>query len=284
MVGNDQAKGALQNLQRLEILANTVCEEEGQKIKEIDEVNQMKERVRELKEKRDRLNKQLKYGPKQVLHQVLKKRSQGKVKGQKDSIVQALRSAQKRKQEELCHAYRLTGISVTAVQDNRIRICFDSFYSEEYHEPYYMELDIKDQRVVSIYRHTLPYFIPLQKLIDHKLNENTKDFLQTISGYLTAYVARRQQAVNTQEKFGELFTGELLSSSAFDYVEFNLGASDSLPSAVDVKLVYDDLVAPLPTRVSVDVQGDCPRRLRTKLKNLKDSFKSEPLPNVLSDM
>ncbi|XP_070533423.1 centromere protein O-like isoform X2 [Ptychodera flava] len=244
----------------------------------------MKETIQQLTVKRERLKQQLKQGPRQVLHSVFKSSTPTKLKGQHDSIVKALRSAKKRKREELSSIFRLTGVSVTTVTAKRIRICLDTFYQTEYHEPYYLELDFRENGTASVHRHTLPYFIPLQELIQQKLNDNRKEFLSTLNDYLNAYVARREQAAKAQEMYQELIDGNLLSLSAFDYIEFKLAPSRRLSVPILIKLIYDDLIQHLPTRVSLSVEGDLPDKMKPQLKKLKDLLLSKPLHDVLAMM
>ena len=54
-----------------------------------------------------------------------------------------------------------------------------------------MELEFKGQ--LQVYRHTLPYFMPVADIAERWLNDDMRHFVDEIGDMLNAFVSRRQQ-------------------------------------------------------------------------------------------
>ena len=65
-------------------------------------------------------------------------------------------------------------------------------YEGVYLETYNLEIDLGSD--LRIYRHNIPPFIPLERLVTQgNMQTDIRDFLDTLSQYLNAYAGRKQQ-------------------------------------------------------------------------------------------
>jgi len=91
------------------------------------------------------------------------------------------------------------GVTVTSVKQNSVDIELCTSYLGISYERYAIELSLTDAMSVSVVRHNLPYFVPLQKILadSNAAAEETacQHFVWTVFRYLHAFVARRQEAV-----------------------------------------------------------------------------------------
>jgi len=124
------------------------------------------------------------------------------------------------KVEDFKIAYRLIGKTLFYVKDsNQIGIRFDTFFGGKYHECYYaiIDFDYSTNQLV-LYKHTIPYFIPLDTIKARFLNTNIKLFVDAVSDYLNAFVARREQVLMLQQEAKEI--EDFKVSEASDFVRF----------------------------------------------------------------
>uniref|UniRef100_U9U0E2 Uncharacterized protein n=1 Tax=Rhizophagus irregularis (strain DAOM 181602 / DAOM 197198 / MUCL 43194) TaxID=747089 RepID=U9U0E2_RHIID len=105
-----------------------------------------------------------------------------------------LQDSEEREYQKILNAYRLTGKTIFPVKENRIGLRFETFYNAKYLEPYYIFLEQnQENEQLSIFRHTLPHFIPLDELEAKYLNKDMNKFANMVDDYLQAFVMRREE-------------------------------------------------------------------------------------------
>lgn len=75
----------------------------------------------------------------------------------------------------MSHRYRLAGRTLFPVDENNVGIRFDTAYQGRYFEPYYIILRVSPKgrsAGLHVHRHTVPYFIPIEKLAADLLNKS----------------------------------------------------------------------------------------------------------------
>lgn len=77
-----------------------------------------------------------------------------------------------------------------------MRFCISTAYEGTYLDSYYVDLLTKSE--VQIYRHSVPAFIPLERIAKQYLQTDIRRFLSVLSDHLNAYVGRRYQADQLQ--------------------------------------------------------------------------------------
>ena len=92
-----------------------------------------------------------------------------------------------------------TGVSVTSIKQDSVDIEFCTSYLGVSYESYAMELSSSDATPVSVIRHYLPYFVPVQQIVTDCCTVVKEiacgQFVWAVYRYLHAFVARRQEAL-----------------------------------------------------------------------------------------
>ncbi|XP_065830959.1 centromere protein O-like isoform X2 [Oscarella lobularis] len=194
----------------------------------------------------------------------------------------------KRRVDDVWDAYRMTGTSIQVVDKETVRLEITTAYDGQYFESFYVELVFGRKRI-RVGRHTIPYFVPFHTIIDQYLNSSIKLFVSTLSTYLNAYVNRRQQAYVTQQAFVDVLLGPIQTSFAIDYVYFVIKPSVESPQPATVRLVYSDLKATLPDKVSVVREGLSDDEMERKAarkwcKQRRDLLKRDALPVAMKEV
>jgi len=103
------------------------------------------------------------------------------------------------------HMFVLTGVVVTSVKQNSVCIEFCTSYLGQLYESYAIELTSDDATPVSVIRHNLPYFVPLQQIATDCSTVAKEiacgQFVWAVYRYLHAFVVRRQETVLAQVCF-----------------------------------------------------------------------------------
>lgn len=90
----------------------------------------------------------------------------------------------------------MTGVSAIRMDEGSMLIRFDTSFEGQFHETYFLEL-VKTQRM-AIPQHTIPAFVPVQKLAERYLPDDLQAFLRLISDHLVAFVRRREDLKRAQ--------------------------------------------------------------------------------------
>ena len=79
----------------------------------------------------------------------------------------------RRELENITVAYRLAGKTIFVFSDNRIGIRFETFFNGRFHESFFVVLDYDPKtEKIFVYKHTIPYFIPIHEIEQQYLNTN----------------------------------------------------------------------------------------------------------------
>ncbi|NXH30777.1 CENPO protein, partial [Myiagra hebetior] len=78
-------------------------------------------------------------------------------------------------------------------------------------------------REFRILRHSIPPFIPLERLRSRFLPWHLREFLELLFQHLNAFVGRRQQLREFQEEFSEWIQGSPRGNSRCDLLSFSYG-------------------------------------------------------------
>uniref|UniRef100_A0A8D2DSL5 Centromere protein O n=1 Tax=Sciurus vulgaris TaxID=55149 RepID=A0A8D2DSL5_SCIVU len=161
-----------------------------------------------------------------------------------------------RKQENMkaiLQAYHFTGLS-GKVTSRGVCVCISTAFEGNLLDSYFVDLVI--QKPLQIHHHSIPVFIPLEKIAAKYLQTDIQHFLFSLCEYLNAYSGRKYQADQLQSDFAALLTGPLQRNPLCNLLSFtykvDLG-DRSFPFCA--RLLYKDLTRTLPTDVTVTYQG-----------------------------
>lgn len=160
-----------------------------------------------------------------------------------------------RKVDQMNSLQSLLGVAVTSV--NQISVCleFCTSYPGTSHECYTVELTLPGATPVSVLRHDLPHFIPVQQIVAECLTvaDTTayQQFVWTVYRYLHAFVARRQETVLAKDAVGEDVKCDMQASLAYDVIEVRLSSSQDRSRMVTTQLTYSELDRCLPSQVTL---------------------------------
>ncbi|XP_046840428.1 centromere protein O-like [Xenia sp. Carnegie-2017] len=158
-----------------------------------------------------------------------------------DNLFKAIELLKQKKLMETYNVYRLTGSAFVLLENNCVRFCFDTFYKDQFFEPFYIDLKIQDERT-KILKHTIPFFIPLEKIHkDLDKSSDVKELVVTINVYLKAYISRRQQCEQVKKENEHYSVENLFATLAFDFVKFKLKFSNDENLHFVITLQYGDL-------------------------------------------
>ncbi|NXA39908.1 CENPO protein, partial [Eudromia elegans] len=150
---------------------------------------------------------------------------------------------------ELLQLFYLTGLSGKRTKHG-VCFCISTAYEGAYLDAFYVELATAPR--VQIRRHSVPAFIPLEQLARRHLHTDIRRFLGALSDHLNAYVGRRYQADQLQERFSGHLEGTLQRNSLCNVLAFNYntsGRGESFPFRA--RLLYGDPCSCLPTEAVV---------------------------------
>ncbi|XP_028396757.1 centromere protein O-like [Dendronephthya gigantea] len=276
MAGNERdvfLKGnTLREFERLRKKSSSVSEGRLHWTKD-DELIELEQEYNELLKQKEELTKKVNEGSLlNQLHCYVQKHAEDGIASLGDladenNLCKAIELVKKKKLMETYNIYRLTGLAFVLLDENRVRFCLDTFYKECYHEPFYIEIKIEDEKV-QILKHTIPFFIPLEEIHQkYKTSACIKELLAVISGYLKAFVSRRQQCAQVKSERDDYSVKDFYATPAFDFVKFALKFSRDDSPGFEVKLKYSNLNQTLPNAVDLKCFENCEDVQDNKLKD-----------------
>jgi len=160
-------------------------------------------------------------------------------------------------------------------EEGLLGVCLETSTAGKFFEPYYVILKLEP---LSVHRHTIPYFVPVEELATKHMENSISDFLDEVSEYIQAFVMRRESLKEFREASPEV---DIVTSAPFDYVELK---QLTLERYIQVVLAYDELKKHTPTRANVlcaaslgaDGHPVEPKRER----NAEDEFKVNSILNA----
>eukprot|EP00128_Syssomonas_multiformis_P002455 Colp12_sorted_trinity150504_noHs@4238 len=273
-------QGSLQQLQMLHQNVERLGNIQKSTIKNDEELDSLRATLTELQEKHLKLKLKLMQVSCSKMSEKIEEAGKPNDKVPVPDTHQVIKNIKKRKIEELQDSYRLAGRTIVPLGNRKFEWRFDTAYEERYFESYYVFVQVHaTENTLSVYKHTLPYFIPLDNLVKRFLNNDTKKFLSVIQDHLNALVSRRQQLVQLQEAFS-LVEPEVKSNGAFNLSRISLKAVEAV--AVDLVVSYERLTSTLPSRVQLRLSEDGAPFKRHTTKEAP--FYHMPLARALADV
>uniref|UniRef100_G1T9F5 Centromere protein O n=1 Tax=Oryctolagus cuniculus TaxID=9986 RepID=G1T9F5_RABIT len=153
----------------------------------------------------------------------------------------------------MLQAYRFTGLS-GRLTSRGVCVRISTAFEEHLLESYFVDLVI--QKPLRILRHSVPVFIPLEKMAAQHLQSDIRHFLFSLCEHLNAYAGRKFQADRLQGDFAAFLTGPLRRNALCSLLSFTYRVDSGAQSvAFSARLLYEDLTVTLPTRVTVACEG-----------------------------
>ncbi|XP_004627611.1 centromere protein O [Octodon degus] len=159
-----------------------------------------------------------------------------------------------RKQESMkaiLQAYHFTGLS-GKLTSRGVCICISTAFEGNLLDSYFVDLVI--QKPLWIHHHSIPVFIPLEKIAAKYLQTDIQHFLFSLCECLNAYSGRKYQADRLQSDFATFLTGPLQRNSLCNLLSFTYKVDLTGQSSFCARLLYEDLTATLPTDITVTYQ------------------------------
>jgi hypothetical protein len=146
--------------------------------------------VAELEKKRTALKARLEIpGVQSVRNKVLRKASTNvNMQGEEAELLEKLQGQIEKQQKlreanAINHAYRLAGRSTFAVgEEGLLGVCLETSTGGKFFESYYVILRLEP--VVSVHKHTMPYFVPVDSIAKKHIENSVSDFLDELSEYV----------------------------------------------------------------------------------------------------
>ncbi|ORY94052.1 Cenp-O kinetochore centromere component-domain-containing protein [Syncephalastrum racemosum] len=153
--------------------------------------------------------------------------------------------------QEVVGYYRLTGRTIFTFRSAYTGVRFDTFYDRRYFEPYYILFRGNEEHPDrTLYRHTIPHFIPIKRLQHEFLPQGLETLCRILHDFLLAYVSRREQ-VQDLVQLKESRPSLHIASNDLPVTKVQLMEDRGSQPRVHVSLIYDNMAAELPTRVSI---------------------------------
>lgn len=204
----------------------------------------LRTKIRELQQQRDRLRVEVKQWRARV------KESSAKEDSSKTTLSeQEVLEKQWRNLKAILQAYRFTGLS-GKLTNRRVCVYISTAFEGNLLDSYFVDLAI--EKPLRIHHHSIPAFIPLEKIATAYLQTDVQRFLFSLSEYLNAYVGRKYQADQLESDFCAFLTGPLQRSALCNLLSFTYKVEHGTQAfSFSARLLYEDLTAALPTGVTV---------------------------------
>eukprot|EP00762_Andalucia_godoyi_P000790 ANDGO_03816.mRNA.1 hypothetical protein PTSG_02205 len=109
----------------------------------------------------------------------------------------------KRVLSESFAAYRMSGITFFAIDQDTIAVQFDTFYKNKFFEAYFLFLEYDatgSSQHFKISKHSLPFFVPVEQIVAQFAKTDLQSVLQRISQHVVAFVSRREQVLELKAR------------------------------------------------------------------------------------
>lgn len=240
------SKGVLSHLSFLETQTKRKAQQQSG-------VAQLKARVEELREQRDRLRAEVEVH--QKLQQLRTSMDQNKDMdvGDDSENSKLLRLMAKHTQlTDILQAHHVLGGYDVMKTSQGKSLCFSlpTAFQGTMLETYHIEMEVK--KSVRISRHSIPPFIPVERLAkDTNMHNDIRGFLDTLSRHLNAFAARKQQLKLVKERHQSV---EVLESNGLCSLLVLMLTMSKEKTALLCSLEYSDPAHSLPTRVSLQCE------------------------------
>ncbi|GAB1297270.1 Centromere protein O [Apodemus speciosus] len=153
----------------------------------------------------------------------------------------------------ILQAYRFTGLS-GKLTSRGVCVYLSTAFEGNLLESYFVDLVIA--KPLRIHHHSIPVFIPLEKIATAHLQTDVQRFLFSLWECLNAYVGRKYQADQLESDFCAFLTGPLQRNTLCNLLSFSYKVTQGRQTfSFSARLLYEDLTAALPTDVTVTRPG-----------------------------
>ncbi|ERE67351.1 centromere protein O-like protein [Cricetulus griseus] len=246
--GGECKGGVLAYLERLEAQMNRSSRKSEELTVHTKESSQ-RTKIHELRRQRDKLRAEV-------------KRRQARIKASLDNE-DPNRTVELSEQEDLARqwgnvkdilqAYRFTGLS-GKLTSRGVCVCISTAFEGNLLDSYFVDLVM--EKPLRIHHHSIPVFIPLERIATEYLQTDIQRFLFSLCEYLNAYSGRKYQTDQLETDFSAFLTGPLQRNALCNLLSFTYKVDQGHQTfSFSATLLYEDLTAALPTGVTVMCPG-----------------------------
>ncbi|KAL1783310.1 centromere protein O [Sigmodon hispidus] len=276
--GGERKGGVLAHLERLEsqmYRSNRKCEEPTAHTKE----SSLRTKIKELRRQRDQLRAE---AQRRRLARVTASAANEDPQHTVEMSEQDVLERQWGTLKAILQAYRFTGLS-GKLTSRGVCVCISTAFEGNLLESYFVDLVI--EKPLWIHHHSIPIFIPLEKLAKAHLQTDIQRFLFSLCEYLNAYSGRKYQTDQLETDCSAFLTGPLQRNTLCNLLSFNYKVDEGGQTfSFSARLLYEDLTATLPTDVTVSCPGaEAPSdRLEEHRTSHEMLFRTKPLHQVFA--
>ncbi|NXS31717.1 CENPO protein, partial [Pomatostomus ruficeps] len=264
--------GVLGHLEMLESRARREAVEQEEKERREEKAAFLKSKLRELRLQRDQLRDKL---------QLLEQPGLGKSGILPDPPLPTPREVLEwkiRNLQGLLQVFQLTGIS-GKLSKHGICFCIRTAFEGSFLDSFHLELLLRPE--FRVRRHSVPAFIPLERLSREFLPGDLRGFLERLFCHLNAFVGRRHQLEQFQEQFSEWIQGTPHRNSLCNLLSFQYGIpGKNQDFPFRARLLYRDPCRSLPTDVTVSCSPKAAAPLAEAASAHAELFRRLALPRA----
>lgn len=184
--------------------------------------------------------------------------------------------------KDILQAYRFTGLS-GKLTSRGVCVCISTAFEGNLLDSYFVDLAI--EKPLRIHHHSIPVFIPLERIATAYLQTDIQRFLFSLCEYLNAFSGRKYQTDRLETDFSAFLIGPLQRNALCNLLSFTYKVDQGRQtSSFSATLLYEDLTAALPTGVTVTCPGA--EASSTGWEELRAShemlFRTKPLHQVFA--
>ncbi|XP_028633918.1 centromere protein O isoform X2 [Grammomys surdaster] len=268
--------GVLAHLERLEAqTARPDRKSEEPTVREKE--SSLRTKIRELQQQRDKLRAEVKQRRARVEESSAKEDPSKTVISEQEVL-----ERQWRNMKAILQAYRFTGLS-GKLTSRGVCVYISTAFEGNLLDSYFVDLII--EKPLRIHHHSIPVFIPLEKLATAHLQTDVQRFLFSLWEYLNAYAGRKYQADQLESDFCAFLTGPLQRYALCNLLSFTYKVEQGCQTfSFSARLLYEDLTSALPTDVTVTrpgVEASSPRWEEHRASH-EVLFRTKPLHQVFA--
>ncbi|XP_031211317.1 centromere protein O isoform X2 [Mastomys coucha] len=245
--GRECKGGVLAHLEKLEAQVNR-SKRKSEEPTVHEKESSVRTRIRELQQQRDELRAEVKQRRARVKEPSAKEDPSKTVVSEQEVL-----ERQWRNMKDILQAYRFTGLS-GKLTSRGVCVCISTAFEGNLLDSYFVDLVI--EKPLRIHHHSIPVFIPLEKIATAHLQTDVQRFLFSLWEYLNAYTGRKYQADQLESDFCAFLTGPLQRNALCNLLSFTYKVEQECQTfSFSARLLYEDPTAALPTNVTVTRPG-----------------------------
>ncbi|XP_053315413.1 centromere protein O [Spea bombifrons] len=242
-------EGVMSHLEELENLSRNLSVKQEQSRRHREEVENMKERIIQLRKERDEIRANVKQQEAEIRAFTAQEQPAEEHHPGAESTQDIDLEIRLEEVKGILGAFWLTGISGKLTKKG-VCVCLSTAFEGSYLDSYYVDLVLQPNPRIE--RHSLPAFIPLQQVAKTHLQRDLKKFLSVLFEHLNAYAGRKYQADRLQALEKIFVPGTLQRNSLCTLITFEYNVKvEEATVCFCAKLLYGDITRTLPTEATV---------------------------------